>query len=194
MIERLADIFCLNNDLRSSFNELSVSLASSCLVPRPHFALLGHCYCPTLVVSWKKFCVMVFGVLLVKHAPFGLCGLQEMVSRWLLCLTGLHVIQRRLSRWATSRPDGRVSWGGGRGRERGSDLLSTGLFKWSFCDKKWSTFDSEFILESQITSRVASWKRLEWSSICRWGVWNLNLGPKPRCVELAFVFLIVKIN
>lgn len=117
MIERLADIFCLNNDLRSSFNELSVSLASSCLVPRPHFALLGHCYCPTLVVSWKKFCVMVFGVLLVKHAPFGLCGLQEMVSRWLLCLTGLHVIQRRLSRWATSRPDGRVSGGGG-GRER----------------------------------------------------------------------------
>ena len=60
---------------------------------------------------------MVFGVLLVKHAPFGLCGLQEMVSRWLLCLTGLHVIQRRLSRWATSRPDGRVSGGGG-GRER----------------------------------------------------------------------------
>lgn len=56
---------------------------------------------------------MVFGVLLVKHAPFGLCGLQEMVSRWLLCLTGLHVIQRRLSRWATSRPDGRVSGGGG---------------------------------------------------------------------------------
>ena len=60
---------------------------------------------------------MVFGVLLVKHAPFGLCGLQEMVSRWLLCLTGLHVIQRRLSRWATSRPDGRVSGGGGE-RER----------------------------------------------------------------------------
>lgn len=60
---------------------------------------------------------MVFGVLLVKHAPFGLCGLQEMVSRWLLCLTGLHVIQRRLSRWATSRPDGRVSGGGGRERE-----------------------------------------------------------------------------
>lgn len=61
---------------------------------------------------------MVFGVLLVKHAPFGLCGLQEMVSRWLLCLTGLHVIQRRLSRWATSRPDGRVSWGGGGEGER----------------------------------------------------------------------------
>lgn len=56
---------------------------------------------------------MVFGVLLVEHAPFGLCGLQEMVSRWLLCLTGLQVIQRRLSRWATSRPDGRVSGGGG---------------------------------------------------------------------------------
>lgn len=58
---------------------------------------------------------MVFGVLLVKHAPFGLCGLQEMVSRWLLGLTGLHVIQRRLSRWTTSRPDGRVSGGGGGG-------------------------------------------------------------------------------
>ena len=62
---------------------------------------------------------MVFGVLLVKHAPFGLCGLQEMVSRWLLCLTGLHVIQRRLSRWATSRPDGRVSGGGGGGGRGG---------------------------------------------------------------------------
>lgn len=60
---------------------------------------------------------MVFGVLLVKHAPFGLCGLQEMVSCWLLCLTGLHVIQRRLSRWATSRPDGRVSGGEGKREE-----------------------------------------------------------------------------
>lgn len=77
VVKGLFDICSLNDDLRSSFNELDSSLSPPSFVTRPHFAFFGHRNSPTLVISRYKFRVVVFSIRLVKNTSFGFSGLQK---------------------------------------------------------------------------------------------------------------------